>query len=234
MKASLHHIEPLTRNIKTFWFQPEKPLRFTAGQYTELYLPHANPDDRDQKRWLTISSSPHDELFSITTKFSARRGSTFKKRLNKLRPGDEVAIAEAMGDFVLPKLIQTPLVFVAGGIGITPFHSMLSWLAESGEHRPIQFIYAVRNEEEIIFQNTFDKAGVHVTIVVGEPSPEWGGERGNLSAEMILGITKPSNDTLIYMSGPEPMIKAIKEDMIVAGVDNAHIVRDYFPGYENV
>jgi ferredoxin-NADP reductase len=143
-------------------------------------------------------------------------------------------MAEPMGDFVLPKLIQTPLVFVAGGIGITPFHSMLAWLAATNEQRPIKFLYGVHSEDEIIFQETFDKARIHPTIVVSDPSPAWGGERGQLSAELILGLEKPSDDTLIYVSGPEPMVEALEKDLKHTGVKKHRLVLDFFSGYPGV
>jgi len=136
-----------------------------------------------------------------------------------------------MGDFVLPKLIQMPLVFVAGGIGVTPFHSMLEWLHATHEERPIKFLYGVRNEDEIVFQDTFHKAGVEPTIVVSEPSDAWGGERGRISAELVLGLEKPSEDTLVYVSGPEPMVQALAKDLHKAGLGKRQIVTDEFPNY---
>ena len=231
MKAIFDHSQPEADNITTFFFQPEKPAHYTAGQFTELYLPHADPDERGIKRWFTISSSPTEELLSITTKFTSDKGSSFKETLCSLEPGTEVHLEDPMGDFVLPKLIQTPLVFVAGGIGITPFHSMLEWLAATGEQRPIKLLYGVRNEDEIIFQPTFDKASVHATIVVSDPSPAWGGERGHLSAELILGIEKPSEDTLVYVSGPEPMVETLEADLKNAGLNKEQLVLDFFPNY---
>jgi ferredoxin-NADP reductase len=140
-------------------------------------------------------------------------------------------MSDPMGDFVLPKLMQTPLIFVAGGIGITPFHSMLSWLADTGEERPIKLLYGVNNEDEIIFQETFDRARQHATIVVSDPSPAWGGERGRLSAELILGLEQPSEDTLVYVSGPEPMVEALEEDLKKAGLKKHQLVLDFFPNY---
>jgi ferredoxin-NADP reductase len=134
----------------------------------------------------------------------------------------------------LPKLIQTPLIFVAGGIGITPFHSILKWLTATHEQRPIKFIYAVRVEDEIIFQETFDDAKQHVTVLVGEPSDTWGGEHGQLSAELILGLEKPSDDTLIYLSGPEPMVEKLSKSLHHTGIAQRQIVGDFFPGYEVV
>src|SRR4051794_22272390 len=131
MKAIFDHSEVITDDITSFWFKTEQPLSYTAGQFTELTLTHDNPDDRGLKRWFTLSSAPGGELVSITTRRSHDKGSTFKKTLWSMEAGHEVDLAEAMGDFVLPKLIQTPLILVAGGIGVTPFHSMAAWLADS-------------------------------------------------------------------------------------------------------
>jgi ferredoxin-NADP reductase len=230
MKAVLDHTRDEAANITTFFFRPEKPVHYTAGQYTELTLPHPHPDNRGTKRWFTLSSAPEQEFVTITTKF-ASKSSSFKKALRSLKPGTEVHMAEPMGDFVLPKLIQTPLVFVAGGIGLTPFHSICEWLAATGEVRPIKFLYGVRTEDEIIFQDTFHRAGVEPTIVVSEPSAAWGGERGRLSADLILGLEKPSEDTLIYVSGPEPMVEALEKDLRQAGVRKDRLVGDFFPNY---
>jgi ferredoxin-NADP reductase len=234
MKATFEKREPLTDNISTFWFKPERQLRYTAGQYTELTLKHSHPDERGSKRWFTLSSSPTSELVSITTKFAGETSSSFKKTLFSLEPGTEVQLAEAMGDFVLPKLTQTPLIFVAGGIGLTPFHSIFEWLAATGETRDIKFLYAVNSEDDIIFQDTFDKAGVHATIIVSNPSEAWGGLRGRLDAQTILGLEKPSDDALVYLSGPEPMIEALEADLQKHGIAKRQLVGDFFPGYTNL
>src|SRR5882724_8480449 len=128
MKVALDHVEDIAEHIKTFWFTPEQPTRYVAGQYTELYLPHDNPDNRGEKHWFTLSSSPTNSLVSITSKFSPNNGSTFKRTLLQLPLGTQVTMAAPMGDFVLPKDKSIPLVFVAGGIGVTPMHSIVSWL----------------------------------------------------------------------------------------------------------
>jgi ferredoxin-NADP reductase len=234
MKVVFDHARDEAANIRTFYFKPEQPVHYTAGQYTELTVPHLHPDKRGSKRWFTLSSSPTDELLSITTKFAAEKGSSFKRALRKLQPGTELHMATPMGDFVLPKLIQTPLVFVAGGIGITPFHSILTWLAATHESRPIKLLYGVRSEDEIIFQDTFDKAGQHATIIVSQPEPAWGGERGQLNAELILGLEQPADDTLVYVSGPEPMVQALAKDLHRAGLAKHQIVSDEFPNYTGV
>lgn len=234
MQVTLDHSHDEAANIRTFYFKPEGPVSYTAGQFTELTVPHKHPDKRGVKRWFTLSSSPTDELLSITTKFAVDKSSSFKKALFKLQPGTELHMAEPMGDFVLPKLIQTPLVFVAGGIGITPFHSILEWLHATNETRPIKLLYGVRTEDEIIFQDTFQKAHVEPVIVVSQPSDAWGGERGSLSAELILGLEKPSEDTLVYVSGPEPMVEALEKDLKKAGLPKDRFVGDFFPNYTGI
>ena len=234
MQVIFDHTQVEASNITTFFFKPEKPFSYTAGQFIEFRLPHDHPDSRGQHRWFTLSSSPSQDLLSITTKFTPDKGSTFKQALSGLKRGDAVNFSEPLGDFVLPKFMQTPLVFVAGGIGITPIHSMLQWVADSGEERPIKLLYGVKSEDDIAFQDTFDRAKQHATIVVEEPSEAWGGERGRLNAEMILGLEKPSDDTLIYLSGPEAMMETLIEDILKAGINPRQIVRDTFPGYHTL
>jgi ferredoxin-NADP reductase len=231
MHVIFDHIKPETDTIDTFFFKPEQPVDYTAGQFIELHVPHAHSDDRGDKRWFTLSSSPTDDLISITTRIATKNGSSFKKALKRAKPGSEFHISDPMGDFVLPKLLQTPLVFVAGGIGVTPFHSILSWLAATKEQRPIKFIYAVQSEDEIIFQDVFDNAKQHVTVVVNEPSDAWGGEHGMITANLILGLEKPADDTLIYLAGPEPMVEKLSHELHKAGVEKRQLVTDFFPGY---
>lgn len=235
MRVTFDHSEAEANNIRTFYFKPERSVRYTAGQYTELQIPHPHPDKRGDKRWFTISSSPENEFLTITTKYAGDdKTSSFKRKLFSLKPGTVLEAADPMGDFVLPKLIQTPLVFVAGGIGVTPFHSMLQWLSDTTEERPIKFLYGVRSEDEIVFQDTFRDAGVEPTVVVSEPSDSWGGEHGRINAELVLDLEKPSEDTLVYVSGPEPMVQSLAKDLHQAGLAKNQIVTDEFPNYDAI
>jgi ferredoxin-NADP reductase len=220
--------------IWTYYFITESPMRYTAGQFTELTIQHDSPDSRGIKRWFTLSSSPSDQFLSITTRNIGMQGSSFKRALETLRPGTEVKMESPMGDFVLPKDINTPLLFVAGGVGVTPFHSMLTWIAASGQKRPIHFLYAVEKEDEIIFQNTFSSAHQHVSIVVSTPSRAWGGLRGPIDADMIVEIGQPSPQTLIYLSGPESMTENLAQQLRRGGIAASNIVTDDFLGYESI
>lgn len=233
MTVTFERVVEEADNISTFYFSSSKAVHYTAGQFIELTIKHNHPDSRGIKRWFTLSSSPTDDLLSITTKFARENGSSYKKALKKLKPGDEAEMSEPMGDFVLPKLIQTPLVFVAGGIGITPFKSILSWLNKVQEERPIKLLVGVNNEDEMVFQDIIHKSKIHYTTIVKNPSSAWGGEIGVLSAEMILGLEEPTEDTLIYISGPEPMVEKLEKDLKKAGINKHQLVLDFFPNYSD-
>jgi len=234
MKAVLDHVHKETDSITTFWWRAEKPVDYIAGQYIEMTLPHEHPDERGIKHWFTLSSSPTDApLVSNTTKF-AERSSSFKTALRKLKPGDSVDITEPMGDFVLPKDASIPMVFVAGGIGITPFHSIIKWLYDTKQERDITLLYAVNNEHEMVFQDLFEHYGMKRIIIVNKPQGQWDGVTGQLTGKRILDLAKPATDALIYISGPEQMVEALQADLEKLGIEKNRLVGDFFPGYQNV
>lgn len=233
--AIFDHSTQEAPGIFSFWFIAKARLNFIAGQYLEMTIKHNKSDNRGQKRWFTISSPPNvAPYFSVTTRLSSDAGSTFKQALKLLDPGLKVKISEAVGDFVLPKDPARPLIFIAGGIGITPFHSILSELSDNKEVRDIKLIYTANKEADIIFQNTFNNAQIHPTIVVANPSEAWGGERGQLSAELILDPEKPSDETLIYISGPEKMVENLEKDLKKSGIQKSQLIGDFFPGYQTI
>lgn len=233
MKALLDHVDATATNIKTFWFKPERQVRYTAGQFTELYLPHPGSDNRGDKRWFTLSSSPTDELLSITTKYATEGSSSFKRYLFGLAPGTVVDLAEPMGDFVLPKDTQIPLVFVAGGIGITPIHSMVKYLVDSGQTRNITLLYGANKQDELCFSTLFQQSDIQYVPIIKEPAKSWKGETGYITVERILEAAQKSPNALIYVSGPEPMTEALANGLKKAGVNKHSVVTDFFPGYSH-
>jgi glycine betaine catabolism B len=232
MNVTFDHSEPVAHNIKTFWFKPERKVDYIAGQFTEIYLPHDTPDDRGIRRWFTLSSSPSEELVSITTKFASHDGSSFKRQLAALEPGMELKLADPMGDFVLPKDPSIPLVFVAGGMGITPMRSMIKWLSDTGEQRQIHLVYAVTELDDLAFEPLFRSYDLQFTPIVKHPPEGYGGQTGSLSSDRILELAGNKADSLIYLSGPEPMVETFFKDLQTKGVAAERLVTDYFPGYQ--
>ncbi len=220
MQVQLVKTQPVAQNIQSFYFKPAEPMSYVAGQFIQMTLPHPNPDDRGIKRWFTLSSSPTEELISITTKFAPDRSSSFKKQLFGLTAGDTVEINDPEGDFVLPDQTNTKLLFVAGGMGITPYHSMVQWLADTGETRDITLLYAVQAEQELAFIDLFKAYGLDLKLQI----------RDRLTANRIM---EEAADRLVYVSGPEPMVEALNDSLLAAGLPAERLKTDYFPGYQN-
>ena len=231
MLVQLDHIEPIAQNIQTFWFKPERPVNYVAGQYIEMSLPHEGADDRGQKHWFTLSSSPSEKLVSITTKHATGRVSTFKQTLFGLEIGAKITISEPMGDFVLPKDTTIPLLFIAGGIGVTPMRSMVKWLADNNERRQIHMLYGAHALEEVAFRDVFENYGVKFDIILSEQTADWSGRTGQLTAPLILDEAQQDDRQLIYISGPEPMVEKLEADLLAAGIEKHRLVLDFFPGY---
>lgn len=223
MKVKFVKSEKTALNILTFWFEPETKLRYIAGQYIELYLPHENADDRGQKRWFTLSSAPSDELLSISTKITPER-SSFKNTLTSLQSGDLVEMSQPMGDFILPKDKNIPLVFIAGGIGATPFRSIIADLKNNNEKRNISLIYSARSQQEIAFSDTFDyleEKFYEFTDTI-------------LSAEQIINLTGDLGSSYFYISGPEPVVEQLQKALLQNDIPKNHIYTDFFPGYKEI
>lgn len=232
MNVAFDHAETVAKNIKTFWFKPERPVRYLAGQFTEIHFPHEPADERGIRRWFTLSSSPTEDLVAITTRFASGEGSSFKKQLAALKPGSKLTLADPMGDFVLPKDPTVPLVFIAGGMGITPVRSMIKWLLDQNQQRNIHLVYAVSKVEDMAFEPLLAEYGLALTPIVSQPPAGYQGEKGPLTSQRILELAAGDPNTLIYLSGPEPMVETFFKELTTQGIPSERLVTDYFPGYQ--
>jgi ferredoxin-NADP reductase len=215
--AQLHHIDDVTPRLKTFWFSVAQPYSFTPGEYAEMYVEH-DPDSRGEHRKFTISSSPADQYVGFTISFSTY-GSSFKKALAALRPGDTVKISEPIGDFVLPKLLDIPVVGIAAGSGITPFMSMAR---DPQQHqREFSVTHIVRSTEDVV-----PVPARHFTYYV---LPQ--------KALSIFDIHSPKplpTNTHYYLAGPEAIIQQFRDELLAKGISRNHIVTDLFIGAANL
>ncbi len=233
MKLTFIRSEAVAKGIRSFFFEPEHSVHYTPGQYTKLYLPHEQMDARGDSRWFTLSSSPTEKLWSITIKLDPSRSSSFKQHLQKLIPGAVIRADEPLGDFVLPQDSNRPLLFVAGGIGVTPYRSMVKWLSDKKLRRNIRLIYAAAKSQEFAFIELFHEYGVELVPVATEPPTSWKGETGHLDVHRILQLSPDIKDRLVYLAGPEPMVEQFFDGLTSnsVGIPKNQVVTDYFPNY---
>lgn len=220
-----------------FWFTPDRPLAFKPGQYLEWTLPHDKPDNRGNRRYFTISSSPQERGIAMGVKFH-ENGSSYKKKLLALRPGDTMSAGQLSGDFTLPGNPETKLAFIAGGIGVTPFRSMIRSLIDRNERRPVVLFYANRKPEDIAYRDVFDEAqkklGIKTvyTLTDSQSVPRgWDGYTGYISEQMIRSELPDYRERHFYLSGPRSMIVAFEKLLQTMGVHKSRITMDFFPGF---
>jgi ferredoxin-NADP reductase len=226
--------EKLTSNIESFFFEIAPRIHFQPGQFLEWTVPHAAPDSRGIRRWFTIASAPTEPVIQLTTRFS-KKSSSFKASLRSLKIGDRIVAHGLEGDFTLPADKTKGLVFIAGGIGITPFRSMIKFLLDSGEARDITLIYATKRVEDLVFMNIFEQAkeafGIKIVPVVAEPDTTWHGRAGRVDQALFTEEAPDIKTSEVYISGPEPMVESISGLIRDLGVPNHSIHQDFFPGY---
>ena len=215
--------EHLIDNVWAFRFSSSKPFSWTAGQYIRVELRHENPDSEGTKRWFTNSAAPFENIMQITTRVS---NSTFKQALAKLEPGDNLQLLEEPeGDFVWQDT-HLPVVFVAGGIGITPFRSILKQRAHDGLPLNATLIYGGRTSD-LPFKDELEQwqsidSNLKVQYVIGAP----------LTAEKLAELVPSLNESLVYVSGPEPMVKVLSSDLKEHGLPESQLKQDEFPHYD--
>jgi ferredoxin-NADP reductase/Na+-translocating ferredoxin:NAD+ oxidoreductase RnfD subunit len=217
----------LTPDTFDFVFSPDRRINFTPGQYMEFTLEHPNSDSRGNRRYLSLASSPTENNIRIGVKFGSPP-SSFKKNLLSLMPGQKVFAGQLIGDFTMPKNVKKKLVFVAGGIGVTPFRSMLKYLIDKKQKRDIVVIYLVRNRDEFVYTQVLKQAqdDLGVKVIYNESSTQ-----GHVDAPIIMGEIPDFRDRTFYVSGGHGVVSSFESILKVLQVPKRQIVTDYFPGF---
>lgn len=227
MKLKLVEHKPLFSDVETFYFESTEPIEWQPGQYMHYVLPHDNEDDRGHERWFTISAPPYEGRISITTRFNDK-GSSFKKALRAMKIGDEIEADGPKGKFIIDDASKKA-VLVSGGIGITPYHSMLLQMDHDGEGINADLLYANRDDNFVFGDELSALEKKHPNFHIHK----FVGDRHIEEADLKPYADDPNN--VIYLSGPEPMIEAfedtIKEDL---KVPEERVKTDFFPGYDPV
>ena len=207
------------------------------GQFAFFELDTLTADDpRGKRRHFTLSSSPTENgIVQFTTKL---RGSGFKETLRTAPLGLVLESEVAKGKFTLPEHTGTPIVFLGGGIGVTPFRSMLRYATDEILPYPIMLLYSARDTDNLVFRREFEllpqeNPNVHVILSVSdEPANSgWQGETGRIDAAKIRKYVTDIPNTLFYSCGPPPMVQAMEELLKTLDVPGEHIHMERFSGY---
>lgn len=218
--------EIVARNTWSLYFEPLSKFNFIPGQYLEWTYPHKNPDVRGIRRYFTIASSPGEKNIMVTIRVS-EKGSSFKSAILKMKKGEQIIAFGPQGDFVLPKDKDSPLVFIAGGIGITPFRSIIEFLLKNREKKDIVLLYSNSAASDVAFKDVFERAkeiGVKTYYIITERD-------GYIDEKMIKEKIPDYRDRTFYVSGPELMVEVFKE--MLSKMKVKWIKTDYFPGYRD-
>jgi ferredoxin-NADP reductase len=220
-----------------FVFSTNRKLKFSAGQYLEWTLAHAKADARGIRRYFTIASSPTDPDIRIGVKFY-KPSSTFKKKMLSMKRGDTIVGAQLAGDFTLPRNKKEKLVFIAGGIGITPFRSMIEYMIEKKEKRDIILLYSNKTMQDVAYVNLLDRAerelGIQTLPILSNQTPEMLAKNEfptKIDQHLILSEIPDYHERLFYISGPHGMIDSFSALLQQLGVPRYRIHKDFFPGF---
>ncbi|MEX2012787.1 MAG: FAD-dependent oxidoreductase [Candidatus Levyibacteriota bacterium] len=228
MKLELVGKKEESGDAVTFIFKSHTPIEWKAGQFIFYTLPHQNPDERGITRYFTISSTPYEKNIHITTRILKEKASTFKRKLSKMEAGDTIEAADTDGDFTTNEP-NKKYIFISGGIGITPYRSILLDLDHRNLPINVTLLYANSNDNFVFKEELETLAAKHSNFKIKYfVSPR------HIEKEVIQkAIDEIGSDPIVYFSGPEPMTEAfeklLKEEM---KLPEDRIKLDFFPGYD--
>jgi ferredoxin-NADP reductase len=212
-------------------------FEFLAGQYCAVTVPDIGfRDERGLRRIFSIASSPLEKDLLFAMKMSE---SALKKTLAEMSPGADLEIEKPVGSLVLPEETGVPLVFLAGGVGITPFRSMVRYSADAGTGHSITLFYSSQTPEETPFLEELQRisgqdrriAAIITMTRVGEDRSRWSGLTGRVNPEMIREGCKEWERAAYYIAGPPGMSSALNQTLQGMNISPERIQTELFAGY---
>jgi ferredoxin-NADP reductase len=193
-------------------------------------------DAEGNVRTFSIASAPHEEMLMIATRL---RGSAFKRVLQMMPLHSEVRVEGPFGDFHLHTNSARPAVFLAGGIGVTPFRSMIVRAAKEVLPHRIVLFYSNRRPEDAPFLDELlqlQKENANYKMVAtmtgtAESKLKWTGETGHIDSAMLEKHLKGLTSPIYYVAGPPEMVSGLHNMLNAAGIDDDDIHSEEFAGY---
>ncbi|WP_257787919.1 ferredoxin--NADP reductase [Salipiger profundus] len=231
--TSLIGKEDVARGTLAVHLKKPEGFAFNAGQAVYVTLPSLEEEDgKGRVRTFSIASAPDDTDLAIATRLT---DSAFKRSLASLPAGSAIEIEGPYGDLTLHDETARRVVFLAGGIGITPFRSMIRDAVRHAPTRDTYLFYSNRNPADAAFLSEFEQASANnpglKLVATMTDAPDWQGDRGFITREMIERYVGDITSPVFYLAGPSAMVAAMATLLTKAGVGPENIRAEEFTGY---
>lgn len=229
--------ETVAEATMAFRFARPSGFQFTAGQCADLTLVHpAETDAEGDTRTFSIASPPFEDELLFATRM---RNTAFKRTLGTAAVGTRLRIGEPMGSFVLHRNTAKPGVFLAGGIGITPFLSIIRQAVRDKSGHRLYLFHANRRPEDAAYLDILQAAAasdpnfrfIPTMTGMAKSHMAWTGETGRITREMLARYLPTLRGPIYYVAGPPAMAAATRQMLAQAGVDEDDIRSEEFGGY---
>jgi ferredoxin-NADP reductase len=234
MRATVAEAREVAKGTLQVRFAVEGYPDYRPGSYFWVELPdRGHADEKGLRRHVSLVTSPTETgVVGLATRL---RASAFKRTLAELELGDEVEVEEPKGSFLLPEDTDAEYVFVAGGIGITVFRSMLRYIADKGLPYRVTLVYSNRDRESAAFLDELEELegridGLRVVLTMTDEQ-EWEGETRHLDADVLAELLGGLDGRIFLVAGPPAMAEAVADSLLAAGVAEERVRADKFSGY---
>jgi ferredoxin-NADP reductase len=236
-ESRLQGREEIANGTMAFHFEKPAGFSFKPGQAIDvLLLDPPSADAQSARHTFSIVSAPFENELTVATRM---RDSAFKRALSSLPVGSHIAIDGPSGSLTLHKDSARPAVFIAGGIGITPFMSMLRQAAKDRLQQRLVLLYSNRRPEDAAFlaelqrleqQNPNFQLVATMTLMSGSSQP-WDGQTGLIDEPLLKSVASDLPAPIYYVAGPPSLVETMRETLNGAGIDDDDIRSEEFYGY---
>lgn len=223
--------------VKSFYFDyVRNGFQYKASQVVHLHLDvESNPD---MYHTFSIASSPTEDFLLFT--MTMRPESFYKQRFNQLKPGDRLVVLGPVGKFTLPENPSQQVVMLGGGIGITPFRSMIKFATDMQLPHRITLLYSNMTSRDIVYRQEWKELErrnpnlriVHTMTRPQESGGEWKGRIGRIDEALIREYIEDMNNVIFYLCGPPSMVRGLVDLLRAMNLDTRRIMVEAFMGYD--
>jgi ferredoxin-NADP reductase len=236
-EVSLKHRRDVAEGTTAFLFEKPAGMSFKAGQYLNFTL--VDPPETDAEgntRTFSIASAPDDEELMMATRM---RDTAFKRVLRTMPLGAKVEIEGPYGNFILHNNATRCSVFLTGGIGITPFRSIIRDAARKKLPHRLLLFYSNRRPEDGAFLEELQHAErdnpnyqfVGTMTDMANSKQPWQGKTGYINRDMLAQLLRDVTTPIYYIAGPPGMVIAMRKMLADAGINDDGIRTEEFAGY---